>query len=327
MANTTLFWPIAGLGGGGGGGAPGGAVGSVQWNNAGAFDGFGNWDGSAVLTIPSLTLTANLTLPASSSTTGRIIQGVNTLLHTFSASSNAHNIFLGAQASSSGNFTNTGHSNATLGGSNLTNLTSGSFNIALGNQSGVSMTSGSQNILIGIASGLQLTVENSNAFLGYRSGAVNASYIQCTLLGSNTDTGSDGLTNAIAIGHSAVVTASNTIQLGNASITDVYTKGYNIAPNQNSAGSSGTALTLDLSLQTSHVFTMTGNCILTLSSPVTGGTYQLQVYSGAGGFSLTWPGNTKNPPTNSASASLVDFFAMYYDGTNYWVIPTLGQNA
>lgn len=48
-----LSCEIADAGGGGGGGTPGGAPGDVQFNNAGAFGGFGDFNsGTSVLTIP-----------------------------------------------------------------------------------------------------------------------------------------------------------------------------------------------------------------------------------------------------------------------------------
>jgi len=40
---------------GGGGGTPGGSSGQVQYNNAGAFGGFGSWNGT-LLSVPSLTV-------------------------------------------------------------------------------------------------------------------------------------------------------------------------------------------------------------------------------------------------------------------------------
>lgn len=47
--NGSIYKAIAA----GGGGTPGGANGSVQFNNSGAFGGFGSWDGSVNLTVPS----------------------------------------------------------------------------------------------------------------------------------------------------------------------------------------------------------------------------------------------------------------------------------
>ncbi len=50
-------WAVPG--GGGGGGMPGGSSGSIQWNNSGAFGGFGNYNGS-LLTIPVTIATSEI---------------------------------------------------------------------------------------------------------------------------------------------------------------------------------------------------------------------------------------------------------------------------
>jgi hypothetical protein len=66
-----------------------------------------------------------------------------------------------------------------------------------------------------------------------------------TLLGNQTNI-SAGATNATAIGNGAVVTALNTIQLGNASITNVITSGTltaNTVTYPNAHGTAGQVLT------------------------------------------------------------------------------------
>ena len=44
-------YQVVTYGGGGGGGTPGGTSGQIQYNNASAFGGFGNWDGSAIFDL------------------------------------------------------------------------------------------------------------------------------------------------------------------------------------------------------------------------------------------------------------------------------------
>lgn len=54
LVSAPIFSQITGGGSGSGGGAtPGGDPGTIQFNNAGAFGGFGSWDGS-LLTVPGL---------------------------------------------------------------------------------------------------------------------------------------------------------------------------------------------------------------------------------------------------------------------------------
>jgi hypothetical protein len=87
-------------------------------------------------------------------------------------------------------------------------------------------------------------------------------------------------------------------------------------------GNSGTAITIDLSLANDHTITLTGNVTITLTNPVDGGRYSFEIKTGAGGFTVTWPGNVKWPagtaPVISTGASKVDFVSMIYTGTNYY---------
>ena len=55
--------------------------------------------------------------------------------------------------------------------------------------------------------------------IGALSGSTNTTGSDNTFLGVSTDASSNNLSNATAIGANAVVTASNTIQLGNDSVT------------------------------------------------------------------------------------------------------------
>ena len=67
---------------------------------------------------------------------------------------------------------------------------------------------GNRNVAIGSQSGSNVIVGDNN-----------------TLIGTYSDTSTGGINNATALGYQAVVTADNTIQLGNASITNVKTSG------------------------------------------------------------------------------------------------------
>jgi hypothetical protein len=101
----------------------------------------------------------------------------------------------------SSGFSNTGNWNTGLGFGTLFNSTGGS-NTAIGRTALYSNTTGSNNISIGFSS------SNTNI-----TGSNN------TLIGTSSDVAVDGLNNATALGYSAVATASNTIVLGNNSIT------------------------------------------------------------------------------------------------------------
>lgn len=87
-------------------------------------------------------------------------------------------------------------------------------------------------------------------------------------------------------------------------------------------GNSSTALTIDLATGNEHKFTLTGNVTLTLSNPVAGGRYVIQILTGAGGFTVAWPGTVLWPggtaPVITVGASAIDLITLFYDGTNFF---------
>ena len=106
------------------------------------------------------------------------------------------------------NAANTALGFSALKGSNTPANNTGMYNTAIGSGSLINITSGSSNTVVGQNAGVTITSGSSNV-----------------LLGQNADLSTNNLSNAIAIGASSSVTASNTIQLGNTSITDVKTSG------------------------------------------------------------------------------------------------------
>lgn len=104
---------------------------------------------------------------------------------------------------------------------------------------------------------------------------------------------------------------------------------YHIEPSEADAGNSSTSLTVDLSTSAAIKVTMTGNCTLTLSNPVTGATYALRLVQDATGLrTMTWPAAVKwvggIPPTLSSAAAAIDIIALYYDGTSYYGTASIG---
>jgi len=151
----------------------------------------------------------------------------------------AENIAIGRTALSTNT---TGGQNISLGTNSLTRNTTGDVNIALGLQAlsfntsgsynvGISTsalqanTTGSFNIAIGKDASLNSTTSSQNTFIGYSSGLTNTTGSANTLLGYQTNVQSGTISNATAIGNGAIVTSSNTIQLGNADVTMVKSAG------------------------------------------------------------------------------------------------------
>jgi hypothetical protein len=107
-----------------------------------------------------------------------------------------------------------GQNNVAIGQSSMRENTSGGDNTVVGYYAMAKNGSGNGNVTIGhyaghtIGIGQDLTSANNSVFIGKASKA-----------------NSNGETNQIVIGYNAIGRGSNTIQLGNTSITNVYTSG------------------------------------------------------------------------------------------------------
>jgi hypothetical protein len=141
------------------------------------------------------------------------------------------NTFVGYTAGSSNT---TGGNNAALGGQALVANTTGQGNTALGIQSMGSNSTGSNNVAVGYASlgpnngsqnnGLgqgslgNNSTGNNNVGIGFQAGYNNTTGSNNTFLGYQANTTINNLTNATAIGSGALVSASNSMVLGNNSV-------------------------------------------------------------------------------------------------------------
>ena len=152
---------------------------------------------------------------------------------------NGQNVAIGADALASGTGTrNTAvgfgamrqysgtsfDNNTSVGYYNLPAMTSGSGNTSVGAESMMANITGTQNTSIGNQSLINVT-GNNNVGVGKRSGQSITSGNQNTIIGTDADVSSATLNNATAVGYGASVAASNSIQLGNSSVTNVKTGG------------------------------------------------------------------------------------------------------
>ncbi|MEA5459216.1 hypothetical protein VB796_09215 [Arcicella sp. LKC2W] len=137
--------------------------------------------------------------------------------------------------------TSTGDANVLIGNQAGSSLTGGNYNMYLGSQAGQLSTSANQNVFIGHATGYNSATGVYNTFIGRTAGFQNTSGTGNSFIGvfaggfdgynasggiSNTTgnyntmigfkacTGASNLTNAMAIGANAVVSASNALVLG-----------------------------------------------------------------------------------------------------------------
>jgi hypothetical protein len=259
-----------------------------------------------------------------------------------STTSGNNNTGLGSSALAA----NTGDNNVGIGFQALKLNTSGGNNIAIGQNAANSNLTGSNNVAIGFQTAfwasesdnitavgsMALNAEKGagNTAIGVGAGKVGSGgpYINTTnstFLGFNTTTGKTTdvtITNATAIGYGATVTASNNIQLGNTTVTNVNTSGAlttGTVTYPSVHGTRGQVLTstgsgtLTWTNSTADAGTLTGT---TLNSSVTGssltsvGTITSGVWSGTavavekGGTGLTSAGTSGQVLTSTGSGTL-----------------------
>lgn len=277
------------------------------------------------------TFNANIIVNGIKVGTGSSANNTNTAVGVATLSSNTgtYNTAIGGQSLSSNvdgvqntavgyeslNKNTAGNYNAAVGKQSLYSNTTGTYNSAFGIQSLEQNTIGNQNTAIGVAAIDRNTTGGNNAVLGAFAGryisdgsTYNTIINNSVLIGSNTKVNADNQTNQIVIGYGAIGNGSNTVQLGNTSVTNVKTSGTltaNAVTYPNAHGTSG------------QVLSTTGSGTLTWATPSTTAT----AYSGIlpvanGGTGVTTSTGTGNvvlsnsptfvtPTLGAASASSI----------------------
>ena len=156
--------------------------------------------------------------------------GHNMLPYFRSPSTNVYNTAIGTNIAYGTSFT--GMSNTLIGNSILSNTaTTASNNIAMGLYTMYVATTASNNVSIGNQSLRNHTTGNQNVALGDSAGKYYGSNSNLTVtnnsvfIGYNTKASGDSQTNQIVIGHQAVGNGSNSVTLGNTSITKTVLNG------------------------------------------------------------------------------------------------------
>ena len=98
---------------------------------------------------------------------------------------------------------------------------SANSNVGIGELAFLDFLSGAFNTSIGGASGVLMTSGNQNVFIGYGSGLTASGTGTGLMLMGNSAKASPNLSNATALGNSAIVTASNSLVLGGVGSTSV----------------------------------------------------------------------------------------------------------
>ena len=210
----------------------------------------------------------------------------------------------------------------------------GSFNTALGSNalSSSSLTSAATYLVgVGALALWNNTSGQNNTAVGSYALSTNTTGNNNTALGQGADVTSNNLSNATAIGYDAKVSASNTIQLGNTSVTTVKTSGAITAPIYASTPQTLTdAATISWNPANglNANVTLGGNRTLSFSTAPASGSYGTLVVTqdGAGSRTLTLPTATNKVLGSSSTttialsttASAIDIVNFYYDGSNYF---------
>ena len=124
-----------------------------------------------------------------------------------------------------------GFRNMAVGFQALYAITSGSRNVGIGNESLGSNTTGTNNIAIGTSSFVRQTSGSNNIAIGDKAGMFISgggdltSCDQSIFIGEDTRSSANGNTNEIVIGHTAIGQGSNSVTLGNSSITQTLLRG------------------------------------------------------------------------------------------------------
>ncbi|MFM1775201.1 MAG: hypothetical protein RJA53_811 [Bacteroidota bacterium] len=155
--------------------------------------------------------------------------GYQALQGSSTASSNTgnNNTAVGYQASKN---TTTGFGNSAYGVSALTSNTTGYYNAGVGFQSLFNNTTGNYNVGMGMYALRSISTGSNNVGVGYYTMSSNSTGSNNVAIGYAANIG-EGVNNGVAIGQGSSNSTSNSIVLGNGSITRVSTSGAIVTTN------------------------------------------------------------------------------------------------
>jgi hypothetical protein len=200
----------------------------------------------------------------------------------------------------------TGSSNTAIGALTLLYNTTGGNNTATGIGAIYNNTIGSNNTATGLSASYRNTTGDNNTSNGFEALQTNSTGSNNTAFGYRADVASANLTNATAIGNGAIVNASNTIQLGNTSVTSVVTSG--------TIKSNG--MISNLVSKTSAYTVQTSDEIITVDA--TSSTFAITLPTAVGIAGQTFTIKRLNAGVNSVSIGTTSSQAI--DGATSWVL-------
>lgn len=119
-----------------------------------------------------------------------------------------------------GLWNSTGNDNVNVGQFAGTRATTGKENVCIGSRAGYSNITGIRSVVIGRDAG-RFSTSGYNSFMGYRAGYNNTTGTYNTYLGYASGFTPTNLSNATSIGNSANATVSNSVVVGNSSVTSI----------------------------------------------------------------------------------------------------------
>jgi hypothetical protein len=128
------------------------------------------------------------------------------------------NSFIGRRA---GYLNTSGTENTFIGCYAGQNNSTGLHNSFLGVTTGNNNTTGGENTFLGAHAGYFNSTGNNNTYVGNFAGQYSTTGSNNLFLGFNADAATSNLNNAIAIGAGSIVTASNSVIIGNTSMTSI----------------------------------------------------------------------------------------------------------
>lgn len=236
----------------------------------------------------------------------------NTLIGYFAGQSNAagRNTSIGSQSLEAN--TSAGGSNTAEGYQSSKNITSGHYNVSNGAGALLTNTTGIENTASGAYALAYNNIGSYNVADGDSAGFTCTGCNRVTLIGNRANVSSSSLSNATAIGDSAIATASNTVQLGNSKVVNTNIAGALSVPFDTTNLTSGTKTVA----QGKQVLIMTGGADSTITINFPPSPVQGQIFIICGTASFTRPtfssaGNTfANPPSSIVGGTALKF--IYY---------------
>ena len=146
---------------------------------------------------------------------------------TASANTGYNNTAVGYQSLKN---TTSGYGNSGYGVSALVSLTTGAYNTGVGYQALMNSTTSNYNVGIGMYALRSISTGGNNVGIGYYTMSSNSTGSNNVAIGHAANIG-EGVSNGIAIGQGSSNSTSNTIVLGNTSITKVSTSGAIVTTN------------------------------------------------------------------------------------------------